>query len=114
MHRCKTPSLSLREESSCSVHQACSYLPRAAPCSAGGWLHTQVALEKSPGCAEGQCQTAVSQLSSVGEEEREMVRLLIHIIGAKALRLEDGNTGAVPILGLAAAFQGTATVVASS
>ena len=73
MHRGKTPSLSLREESSYSVHQACSYLPRAAPCSAGGWLHTQVAPEKSLGCAEGQCPTALSQPSSGGKEERGLL-----------------------------------------
>lgn len=55
---------------------------------------------------------SLSQPSSGGEEERDMVRLLIHRAGAKALRLEGGHKGAVPILGLVAAFQGTPTVVA--
>jgi len=43
-----------------------------------------------------------------------MVRLLIHRAGAKALRLEEGHKGAVPVLRLVAAFQGTPTVVAWS
>ena len=55
---------------------------------------------------------SLSQPSSGGEDERHMVRLLIH--RARALRLKEEHRGAVPILGLVAAFQGTPTVVASS
>ena len=57
---------------------------------------------------------SLSQPSSGGEDERDMVRLLIHRARAKALRLEEEHNRAVPILGLMAAFQGTPTVVASS
>ena len=55
---------------------------------------------------------SLSQPSSGGEDERDMVRLLIHRAGA--LRLEEEHRGAVPMLGLVAAFQGRPTVVASS
>lgn len=57
---------------------------------------------------------SLSQPSSEGKEERDMVRLLIHRAGAKALRLEEEHRGSETILGPVAAFQGTPTVVASS
>jgi len=48
------------------------------------------------------------------KNERDMMKLLIHRAGAKALRLEEEHRGSVPILGFMAAFQGTPRVVASS
>lgn len=74
-----------------------------------------------PGCSReepGLCRATRSNRSLSaqlwGKDERDMVRLLIHRDGAKALRLEEEHRGAVPILGPVAAFQATPTVVASS
>jgi len=70
---------------------------------------------EEPGLCRGPMSNcSLSQPSSGGEDERDMVWLLIDRARAKTLRLEEEHRGSGTILGLLAAFQGTPTVVASS